>query len=179
MNTRSTTHLLTYADYVCLPEDGKRHEIIGGAHYMNPAPSTYHQYVSRRLQFQLYSLIELKGLGSVIYAPVDVQLTENDIVQPDLVVVLTENRIITPSKVKGRPDHLIEILSPSSQSNDQVLKRKLYERVGVGEYWIVDPFEHQLEQLVLEQGGYVAREHGDIVTVSYLADVTVDLNSVW
>ena len=121
MNTRSTTHLLTYADYVCLPEDGKRHEIIGGAHYMNPAPSTYHQYVSRRLQFQLYSLIELKGLGSVIYAPVDVQLTENDIVQPDLVVVLTENRIITPSKVKGRPDHLIEILSPSSQSNDQVL----------------------------------------------------------
>ncbi len=179
MNTRSTTQHLTYADYVCFPEDGKRHEIIGGDHYMNPAPSTYHQYVSRRLQFQLYSLIELKGLGSVMYAPLDVQLSEIDIVQPDLVVVLTENRIITPSKVKGTPDHLIEILSPGSQSNDQILKRKLYESVGVGEYWIVDPFEHQLEQLKLEQGSYVAREHGDLVSVSYLADVAVDLNSVW
>jgi Uma2 family endonuclease len=87
---------------------------------MYPAPSTYHQTVSGRLQYQLYTQIELKKLGVVFYAPVDVQLSEFDIVQPDLVVVLEANRIITPSKIKGTPDLLIEILSPSSIENDQV-----------------------------------------------------------
>ncbi len=66
---------LTYQDYVCFPDDGKRHEVIDGDHFVNPAPGTYHQYVSRRLQFQLYTSIELADLGSVIYAPMDVQLT--------------------------------------------------------------------------------------------------------
>ncbi|WP_167546569.1 Uma2 family endonuclease [Stieleria maiorica] len=171
---------LTYQDYVCFPDDGKRHEIIGGDHYMNPAPSTYHQYVSRRLHFQLYSKIELVERGSVICAPVDVQLTESDIVQPDIVVVLKENRIITPTKVKGAPDHLIEILSPSTESNDKTLKRSLYERTGVGEYWIVDPFEQTLTQLVLENGRYVdQRVTEKRISVTYLHDVDVDLNQVW
>ncbi len=72
---------LTYEDYVCYPDDGKRHEIIDGDHSMNAAPSTYHQFVSRRIQFQLYSQIELTDRGSVINAPVDVQLSPHDIVQ--------------------------------------------------------------------------------------------------
>ncbi|MCA9137714.1 MAG: Uma2 family endonuclease [Planctomycetales bacterium] len=171
---------LTYSDYVCFPDNGKRHEIIGGDHYMNPVPCTYHQYVSRRLQFQLYSKIELAELGCVIYAPVDVQLTESDIVQPDIVVVLKNNRIITPTKVKGAPEHLIEILSPSTETNDKSLKRNLYERTGVGEYWIVDPFEQTITQLVLENGCYVQKEReGNRVAVTYLPDVDVDLDQVW
>lgn len=173
------TRKLTYQDYVCFPEDGKRHEIIGGDHYVNPAPSTYHQFVSRRLQFQLYSSIELAELGSVIDAPVDVQLTEHDIVQPDLVVVLKENRIITPSKVKGTPDHLIEILSPSTQANDRQLKRNLYERCGVTEYWIVDPFEHSVTQLVLSGSKYAEQSVSDRIAVSYLPGIEVDLKRVW
>src|SRR5690606_8328074 len=95
---------LGYAQYVKFPDDGQRHEIIEGMHTVNPAPSTYHQAVSRRIQFQLYSAIELRGFGEVIDAPVDVQLSPHDIVQPDLVVVLVQNRIITPTKVKGLPD---------------------------------------------------------------------------
>lgn len=175
----ATKRKLTYQEYVCFPDDGKRHEIIDGDHYVNPAPSTYHQYVSRRLQFQLYALIELKEFGSVIDAPVDVQLTPTDIVQPDIVVVLKQNRIITPTKVKGSPEHLIEILSPSTASNDRTLKRALYERSGVGEYWIVDPFEQSLTQLVLGETGYQERSHEDHVAVGYLPDVSVDLNQVW
>ncbi len=170
---------LTYQDYVCFPDDGKRHEIIGGDHYVNPAPSTYHQYVSRRIQFQLFTSIELAGLGSVIYAPVDVQLTEHDIVQPDLVVVLNENRIITPTKVKGTPEHLIEILSPSTENNDRRLKRTLFERCSVPEYWIVDPFEHHVLQLVLSDGKYREQSFGDRVAVHYLPGVEVDLSKVW
>jgi Uma2 family endonuclease len=170
---------LTYQDYVCFPEDGKRHEIIGGDHYVNPAPSTYHQYVSRRLQFQLYSSIELVELGSVIFAPVAVQLTEHDIVQPDLVLVLKENRILTPSKVKGPPNHLIEILSPSTQTNDRQLKRSLYERCRVSEYWIVDPFEHSVTQLVLTGSVYAEQSFSDRISVHYLPNIDVDLRCVW
>jgi Uma2 family endonuclease len=172
---------LTYQDYLCFPDDGKRHEIIAGDHYMNAAPSTYHQRVSRRLQFQLYSKIELTGRGSVIDALVDVQLSQTDIVQPDLVVVLTENNIITPSKVKGSPEHLIEILSPSTETNDRSLKRNLYERSGVGEYWIIDPLDQSVTALVLENGVYIesSRAGSDRLVVSYLPDVDVDLNEVW
>ncbi len=170
---------LTYRDYVCFPDDGHRHELIDGDHYMNPAPSTYHQAVSRRIQFQLYPQIELRGLGSVMNAPVDVQLSDHDIVQPDLVIVLQANRIITPSKVKGVPDHVIEILSPSTERNDCELKYSLFERVGVPEYWIADPLEHQVQQYVLTDGRYAQREHGEVVTLSYLDSVSVDLTQVW
>lgn len=171
---------LTYADYVCFPDDRQRHEIIEGDHYMNPAPSTYHQYVSRRLQFQLYSKIEIPEFGSVINAPVDVQLTDTDIVQPDIVVVLKNNRIITPIKVKGAPEHVIEILSPSTQSNDRTLKRNLYERTGVREYWIVDPFEQSVVQLVLENSRYAEKDSkGKRIAVTYLSDVDVDFDQVW
>ena len=176
MSPRTTK--LTYQDYVCFPEDGKRHEIIDGTHYMNPAPNIYHQQVSRRLQFQMYNEIELRDLGVVMNAPVDVQITEHDIVQPDLVVVLSENRIITPTKVKGAPDHIIEILSPSTEVNDKTLKRRLYEQAGVREYWIVDPLEHSVLQLILSGARYTESTHKPQATLSYL-DTTVDLTRVW
>ena len=91
---------LGYSDYVRIPDDGLRQEIIDGAHYMNPAPGTDHQTVSKRLQHQLYTQIELAGLGLLFDAPVDVQLSPHDILQPDLVVVL-KNRpnIITPTRL--------------------------------------------------------------------------------
>jgi len=176
---QSKTHL-GYAEYVCFPDDGKRHEIIEGEHYMNPAPSTNHQTVSRRIQFSLYSQIELKGLGQVFDAPVDLQLNEHNIVQPDIVLVLEAKRqIITPTKIKGIPDLIIEILSPTSIDNDCVLKRQMYETAGVPEYWIVDPFEHEVQQLVLEEGKYVLRGHGDTITLTVLENIRVDLKEVW
>jgi len=173
------TRKLTYQDYVCFPDDRMRHEIIDGDHYMNPAPSPYHQQVSRRLQFQLYTSIEQAELGVVINAPIDVELTEFNIVQPDLVIVLKQNRIITPTKVKGTPEHVVEILSPSTASNDRTLKRSLYERTGVKEYWIVDPIEHSVEQMILNDGKYSSSNLTDRNEVSYLDGIRVDLTQVW
>lgn len=171
---------LTYAEYKCFPNDGQRHEIIDGGHYVNPVPSTYHQTVSRRIQFELYQQIELKGLGVVYDAPVDLQLGDADIVQPDLVVVLTKHmQMITPTKIKGVPDLVVEIISPSSDENDRVLKRSLYQRSGVPEYWIVDPAEHVVDQLVLQDGQYVSVDRTDVVVPTILRDVTVDLAKVW
>lgn len=104
-----TSTKLDYSHYVCFPHDGKRHEIIDGEHYVNPAPSTYHQTVSRRIQFELYSKTELQQLGQVFNAPVDLQLGDHNIVQPDIVVVLAvHEQIITPTKIKGIPDLIIE-----------------------------------------------------------------------
>ena len=171
---------LGYREYCCFPDDGRRHEIIDGDHYVNPAPSTYHQTVSRRLQHQLYTQIELTGRGVVYNAPVDVQLTDHDIVQPDLVVVLTSRmQMITPTKIKGVPDLLVEILSPSTASNDATLKKQLYERVGVAEYWIVDPDNHTVEQLVLADGRYEQRPAADAIPLSILEGVAVRLADVW
>jgi Uma2 family endonuclease len=143
------TTKLTYDHYVLFPNDGNRHEIIHGRHHMNPAPSPRHQFASRHIQFQLFNQIELKGLGQVINAPIDVQLSETDVVQPDLVVVLNDNRIITTTKVNGPPDLVVEILSPSNREYDQVLKKRLYEQYGVPEYWIVDPDNRTADQHVL------------------------------
>ena len=174
------TNKLTYRDYIGFADDGKRHEIIDGVHVMNPAPSVYHQTVSRRIQFQLYSQIELANLGIVANAPVDVELTPHDIVQPDLVIVLEGRKIITPSKIKGVPDHVVEILSPSSDHNDRVLKLDLYEKVGVPEYWIVDPFEHEVQQCRLGQSGYQRSVHSKSLRCDYLnGEIEVDLLAVW
>lgn len=171
---------LGYAEYCLYPDDGRRHEIIDGAHYVNPAPSTYHQTVSRRLQYQLYTQIELSGRGVVYNAPVDVQLTDHDIVQPDLVVVIAPRiQMITPTKIKGVPDLLVEILSPSTASHDATLKKHLYERVGVSEYWIADPDNHMLSQFVLMNGRYEQRPTDDEVRLSVLDGVTVRLADVW
>lgn len=169
-----------YAAYAAIPADGKRHEIISGEHFVNPAPNLLHREISRHIQFQLYSQIELTGLGKVINAPVDLQLSDHDIVQPDLVVVtLDRKRILTPIKIKGVPDLVIEILSPSNPDHDLKSKRKLYEDAGVPEYWIVIPDEHQVMQLILSDGRYAESIATEAITMQAPPQATVDLTQVW
>lgn len=172
---------LTYAEYECFPADGRRHELIDGAHVVNPAPGTYHQTLSRRIQFQLYEQVELRGLGQVFNAPTDLQLSAHDIVQPDLVLVLAaRRRIVTPSRIQGTPDLVVEILSGSSAVLDRTHKKALYERCAVPEYWIVDPERHVLEQHLLADERYeLAGSHRLEVHYRGLADVRVDLGEVW
>lgn len=169
-----------YAAYAEIPADRKRHEIIAGEHFVNPSPGTYHQELSRHIQFQLYSQIELTGRGKVINAPVDLQLSEHDIVQPDLVIVTTERRqIITPTKIKGVPDLIVEILSPSNSQYDLVTKRRLYQQTGIPEYWIVMPDEHQVWQLILENGQYRESLEATSITMKVAPQAAVDLTRVW
>ena len=170
----------TYEDYVNLPDDGLRHEIINGGLFLNPSPSTQHQHVSKRLQYQLYTKIELSNLGLFFAAPMDVQLSEFDIVQPDLIIILND-RIgkITPTKIKVAPHLVVEILSPSTAANDRTIKKDLYERSGVNEFWIVDPFEQQVDQRVLRDEKYVLLPKSKVVRLSFLNDIEVDFDTVW
>ena len=172
---------LTYDDYVLFPNDGKRHEIINGRHYMNAAPNPRHQAVSRHIQFQLYEQIELKELGEVVNAPIDVQFSDTDVVQPDIVVVLKQNRIITTTKIKGIPDLVVEILSPSNRKYDQQLKKQLYEQNAVPEYWIVDPENQTVDQMKLNADGrYESTTQSEsIAFTSANVTATVDLSRVW
>ncbi|MFM8478714.1 MAG: Uma2 family endonuclease [Planctomycetaceae bacterium] len=169
-----------YEAYAALPADGKRHEIIDGDHFVNPAPNLHHQKISAYLQFQLFSQIELPGMGFVRYAPVDLQLSEHDIVQPDLVVVTQKRQhIMTPSRLRGVPDLVVEILSPSNPDHDLKTKRGLYEQAGVPEYWIVYPDEQQVLQLVLENGRYTGTLETTSITMKVEPYATVDLTRIW
>jgi Uma2 family endonuclease len=175
------TGKLGYAEYACFPDDGRRHEVIDGEHIVNPAPNTYHQRLSRRIQFQLYTQIELHGLGEVFDAPSDLQLSVWDIVQPDLIVVLTRKQaIIKTTRIIGSPDLVVEILSTSSVHDDRVRKMELYRKSAIPEYWVVDPDQHAVEQYVLRHDAYeLVDRHTDSVTVQVLEGVRVDLREVW
>ena len=169
---------LTYEEFKHFPDDGMRHEIIDGVHYMSPAPGTDHQNASRHIQFSLYQQIELEGRGQVYNAPVDLELAPTDVVEPDLVVVLEEHRdIVLRSRLRGVPDLVVEILSPSTSKRDRSLKLALYESHRVPEYWIVDTDDRSVHQYRFESAGYgppeVCRE-----SITF-AGATVDLAEVW
>lgn len=171
----------TYADYCRIPADRKRHELIDGRHFVNPAPSPYHQTVSRRLLFELMRLIEKSGLGEVFDAPIDVHLGPGTVVQPDLVVLRNRNRsIVGDKKLTGVPDMLVEILSPSNRAYDRRTKRDRYERAGVREFWLVDPETHTIEQLLLRKGAYAAPiVASENITVRIVRGIRIDLRELW
>jgi Uma2 family endonuclease len=172
---------LTWKDFVRFPDDGRRHEILDGKHVVSPAPILHHQAVSGRIQFQLWGQIVERGLGEVFNAPFGVELALHDVVQPDLAVVLEENRgILARTKVKGTPDLVIEILSPSTRRRDRGLKKERYRRAGVPEYWVIDGVQQVVEQFVLEGEEYrLLGSHHDAVEFRGLPGVRVDLKKVW
>ncbi|MGH8654832.1 MAG: Uma2 family endonuclease [Gammaproteobacteria bacterium] len=134
----------TYEDYKSLPESmEKRYELLDGDLLMVPAPTTYHQFVSRNLEFILHSFARTHGLGNVLYAPVDVVLgtgKDREVVQPDVLFISRgRTAIIAPAEIQGAPDLIVEVLSPGTEERDRGYKRHLYGRYGVLEYWIVDP----------------------------------------
>ncbi len=139
------TQLYTYEDYLKINDDN-RYELIGGELLLVPAPKTIHQEASRKLIQIIGVFIDQQKLGKLFHAPTDVVLSEMDKPQPDILFI-SANRldIITEDYIKGAPDLVIEILSPSTSSLDKVRKSKLYYRYGVKEYWIVDPNDKSVQ----------------------------------
>ncbi len=129
----------TYEDY-CATADDKRYELLNGDLMMVPAPNRKHQGVLGRLHIELGRFTQEHGLGEVYVAPFDVVLSDTDVVQPDLLFISrAREHTITDENVRGAPDLVIEILSPSTADRDVGYKHDLYSRHGVLEYWIVDP----------------------------------------
>jgi Uma2 family endonuclease len=132
---------LTYDDFLLFPDDGLRHELIDGEHYVTPAPNRRHQALVGRLHLALGAFLEDRpDRGQLFLSPFDVVFSFHDVVEPDLVFVAPDQLdILTEKNIQGTPALVIEILSPSTRRRDEQIKRRLYDRAGVREYWRVDP----------------------------------------
>jgi Uma2 family endonuclease len=180
----------TYGDYLTWQDD-ERWEIIDGVSYvMTPAPTLGHQRISGRL-FRCFGEYLDGKTGEVFYAPIDVLLPKGEekdaevetVVQPDLVVVCDRSRLVDNRAFKGAPDLVIEILSPSTAGKDRIIKRALYERTGIKEFWIVDPGGKTVEVYHRDENGkygipdvYTSE---DTIKVGLFEDLTIDLKHVF
>lgn len=139
---------LTYDDYAALGDE-KRYDLIEGDLCMIPAPSWRHQDIVLHLATRLLAHVRERGLGKVVTAPVDVILTDTDVVQPDVLYVSRERMgRIAEEGLRGAPDLVVEVLSPATASRDRKPKAALYARHGVRELWIVDPDAERIEVFV-------------------------------
>lgn len=182
--TMSSTKL-TYDDYCLIPDDGKRHEIIDGGHYVSPAPSFYHQQIVIALLTRLHGFVSQHELGTVSVAPVDILFSDVNVVQPDILFIASDReQIITKRNVQGAPDLLIEVLSESNRRHDEIVKRKLYEQFGVREYWIVDPELETVKVYRLKDGAYgkpmlLSRENDETLESPLLPGFRCGLDDVF
>src|SRR6266540_2229801 len=143
----------TVEDYLRLP-DTVRTELIDGEFFVSPSPTPRHQDIVLKLSMILFSFLESKRLGKLFIAPLDVVLPSQEVVQPDLVVVLLANQAIIQDRIRGVPDLVIEVLSQEAPERDRIVKRDLYAKNRVREYWIVDDATRSIEVLHLAGGRY-------------------------
>ena len=142
----------TYAEYCALPETGPRYELLEGDLLINLAPTVRHQKIVARILSALLRFVESRGLGSVVGSPIDVILSNQDVLQPDVVYVSAEREtIVVKEGIRGGPDLCIEVLSPATSKLDRGPKKVLYARHGVAEYWIVEPEANTVEIYRLQE----------------------------
>ena len=132
---------LTYDDFLLFPDDGKRHELIDGVHYVTPSPRLRHQDLVGRLHGAIYVYLQQHPeAGRLFLAPLDVVLSHYDVVEPDLLFIANDQAgIMTDKNIQGAPALVVEVMSKSTRKRDAQIKRRLFEQVGVREYWLVDP----------------------------------------
>jgi Uma2 family endonuclease len=177
---------LTYDDFLLFPDDGMRHELIDGEHYVTASPNTKHQRVSGNLYWLIRSYLEEHRIGRLFYAPFDVLFSRFDVVEPDLLYMSNARaaEILTAQHVKGSPQLVIEIGSPSTRGRDETIKRRLYERSAVDEYWVVDP-DVDLVRVYRRTGDRFARptelslEAGDVLTTPLLPGIELKLADIF
>ena len=177
---------LTYDDFVHFPDDGKRHELIDGEHYVTPSPNIRHQGILGNLYLLIANWLEEHPIGRVFLSPLDVVLSHFDIVEPDLLYLSNERatQAITPLHVRGVPELVAEIASKSTRKRDETIKRRLYERSGVSEYWVVDPAidvvrVYRREGDRLSRPQELSREASDVLTTSLLPGLKLPLTRIF
>jgi Uma2 family endonuclease len=173
----------TYADYRSWPEDVRYELIDGSAYAMSPALSVSHQELVLALARQIADSLDQSDCR-VFIAPIDVRLPKlgevddaiDTVVQPDLVVVCDAEKV-DPQGIRGAPDWIIEVISPGTASHDQIVKRALYERHGVREFWLVHPIDKVLTIYRLASGAYGKSDIQELIGTTCcetLPDVTID-----
>ena len=180
--TQTRPAQFTYADYARMPED-VRCEIIDGELIMAAAPNILHQRIILNFVQAMASFITDNRLGELFIAPTDVYLSDTNVVQPDLLfVAAARSGIITEAHIRGAPDLVIEIGSPTTAERDRTVKAELYARFGVAEYWLCNPTAETVDALRLENGrlrpaGHYTRM--DTLSTPLLPGLQIDLRAVF
>ena len=189
MGTNTPGVKLTYDDFVLFPDDGQRHELIDGEHYVTPSPNIRHQVILGDLHLLIGSWLEDHPIGRVLLSPLDVVFSDFDVVEPDLLYVSAERApdILTTLNVRGTTELVVEIGSKSTRKRDETIKLRLYERTGVSEYWVIDT---QIDAIRVyrrddRRGDRFARpvelsrERGDVLTTPLLAGLEMPLARIF
>ena len=182
-----TATRMTYEEFMALPEEeGKHYELIEGELVLNPAPNLRHQTIVGNLHVEFRLYLRKHRSGKVFVAPTDIVLSPENVLEPDLVIVLADraSRLQMKKNVQGAPHIAVEVLSEGSRRKDEVTKRRLYERFGVDEYWIVDP-EIEIVKIYRRSGDVFDRAiefdtaTGGTITSPLLPGFALDVNEVF
>ncbi|MFW5972328.1 MAG: Uma2 family endonuclease [Bacillota bacterium] len=175
----------TYDDYLKLPEEpGYRYEILEGYLVKEPSPSIQHQRVSRELEFELKKYFdEVDPEGEIFDAPLDVTLSDSNVVQPDILFISGERReIMREVRIDGPCDLVVEIMSPSNYRKDRLKKMEIYRKAGIPHYWLLDPEENILEAYYLKGENYLLifiGGPGDDFNHSEFSGLNLDLDKIF
>lgn len=176
----------TYRDYLRLPVDGQRYEILRGVLYVTPSPIFDHQFSVGRLHYYLEGLALEDDLGIFLLAPFDIRLPRRlaDPVEPDIVFFRKGSEPQAGDKYfKGVPDLVIEVLSPGTRKVDQQVKFEVYQEAGVPEYWLVDPKARTVLVYCLgDEGKYVELSRGgdgEEVTSAVLPGLRLEVSKIF
>ncbi len=177
-----TKKIWTYSDYLRIDDD-KRYEIIDGRLIEMAGASFEHQSLLLEIITRIKVFVDEFGLGKVIPAPFDVVLSNIDVVQPDIVFISNEKLKMIKGSFFGVPDLVVEIISEGSKRRDKFEKKKLYEKYGVKEYWIANPFDKSIKAYVLnDEGKYSlhlkARRKGKVKSI-VLKGFEIDLKEIF
>ncbi len=173
---------LTYQDYAKTPED-ERYELINGELIMSESPIIVHQNNRMKLGNRMTNFVERNDAGIVYLPDTDVVLSDTDVVQPDIMFISKERQhIIGERNIQGAPDLVVEILSPSTARRDWGVKRELYAKHGVKEYWIADPANKIVWVMLLTNGVLEIQQTchpGDTIASSVLAGFNVKVDDIF
>ncbi len=186
------TKRYTFADYLTWFDDKRRELWNGFIKIMSPAPSTFHQQISRELFGKMYGFFTTnKNNCQLFHAPFDVRFPKNGeksdkkiytVVQPDIVIICDKNKLDKKGCI-GAPDFIAEIISPSTAKIDMEDKYQLYEKEGVKEYWLVFPHEKIIQSFILKDKKYQKNgtyEKGDKIPVNiFNNDLKIELNDIF
>ena len=174
---------LTVQDYLQTPDGPPWYELVEGRLLLEPSPTSDHQSIIRELVVALCFHLRRFPIGTLFFAPLDVYLDDSNVFQPDIAVILHSHReIITPRGIRGAPDLVVEVLSPSNHRTDRGPKRLVYARAGVRELWIVDPAARTIERFLLDRDPAEPAEiwrPGDTVTTALFPGFSVPTDEIF
>jgi len=171
---------LTYEDLQGFPNDGLRRELVRGELLVTPASRPRHQDVVLRMGVAFLAFADRHG-GHAYVAPVDVVFEQHDVLEPDLIYIAPDRlSIVGELAIHGVPSLVVEVASPSTSHDDRTLKRDVYARYGVPEYWIVDPDTLSVERYSSPFGESYAQVEvfSGVIASSTIEHLTLDLSKL-